>query len=117
MPRFKSIIFYYNSPKIKLFLQKNAKFSSAGGFTPRPPASSGLLPRALPPVPQPPAAGGLAPKSPLAYGGLGLRPQTPNIAPNCEFLVTRLPAAFLFTKRAGHVIKVVLCNSLPFQKF
>ena len=29
MPRFKSIIFFYqNSPKIKLFLQKNAKFSS-----------------------------------------------------------------------------------------
>ena len=29
MPRFKSNIFYYNSPKIKLFLQKHAKFSSA----------------------------------------------------------------------------------------
>ena len=26
------------------------------------------------------------------------------------------PAAYLFTKRAGHVIKVVLCNRLPLQK-
>ena len=53
MPRFKSIISYYNSPKIKLFLQKNAKFSSDGGSVPRP----------------------------LASGGWGLRPQTPKIAP------------------------------------
>ena len=47
-PRFKSINFQPNSPKMKLFLQKNAKFSSAGG---------------LPPNPQPPAAGGEAPKT------------------------------------------------------
>ena len=26
------------------------------------------------------------------------------------------PAAYLFTERAGHVIKVVLCNPLPLQK-
>ena len=37
MPRFKSIIFYQNSSKIKLVLQKNAKFSSAGDSAPRPP--------------------------------------------------------------------------------
>ena len=37
MPRFESIIFYQNSTKIKLFLEKNAKFSSAGGSAPRPP--------------------------------------------------------------------------------
>ena len=37
MPRFKSIIFYKNSSKIKLFLQKNAKFLSAWGSAPRPP--------------------------------------------------------------------------------
>ena len=37
MPRFKSIIFYQNSPKVKLFLKKNVKFSSAGGSAPRPP--------------------------------------------------------------------------------
>ena len=37
MPRFKSIIFYQCSPKIKLFLKKNAKFLSAGGSAPRPP--------------------------------------------------------------------------------
>ena len=34
MPRFKSIIFYLTRPKIMLFLQKNAKFSSAGVQTP-----------------------------------------------------------------------------------
>ena len=39
---------------MKLFLQKNAKFSSAGGFAPRPP---------------------------LASGGWRLRPQTPQTAP------------------------------------
>ena len=36
MQRFKSIIFYQNNPKIKLFLQQNAKFSSFGGYAPRP---------------------------------------------------------------------------------
>ena len=29
-------MFYQNSPKIKLFLQNNAKFLSAGGSAPRP---------------------------------------------------------------------------------
>ena len=61
-PRFKSIIFNQNSPKIKLFLQKNAKFSSAWG---------------LPSNPQPPAAGGFAPRPPKQL-------------PHCEFLATRL---------------------------
>ena len=54
MARFKSIIFYQYSPKIKLLLKKNAKFSSAGGLAPRPPVAS---------------------------GGWGLRPQTPKTAP------------------------------------
>ena len=35
MPRFKSIIFYQYNLKTKLFLKKNAKFSSAGSFAPR----------------------------------------------------------------------------------
>ena len=78
MPRFKSNIFYYNSPKIKLFLQKNAKFSSAGGPTPRPPYLRRV--GALLPKPQPLAAGGIAPKPPLASGGWGL-PSDPKIAP------------------------------------
>ena len=26
------------------------------------------------------------------------------------------PAAYLFTKRGGHVTKIVLCNPLPLQK-
>ena len=37
MPYFKSIIFYQYSPKTKLFLKKNANFSSAGSSAPRPP--------------------------------------------------------------------------------
>ena len=74
MPRFKSIIFYQNSSKIKLFLQKNAKFSSAGGFAPRPPYLRRL--GALPTDPQPPEAGGFTPRPPLASGGWGLRPHT-----------------------------------------
>ena len=32
MPRFKSTNFCQNTPKIKLLLQKNEKFSCAGGF-------------------------------------------------------------------------------------
>ena len=77
MPRFKSIICYYNNPKINLFLQKNAKFSSAGGSAPRPPCLRRL--GALLPDPQPPAAGGFAHRPPLAFGGY------------CEILATRLP--------------------------
>ena len=38
MPRFKSIIFYQNSPKIKIFLQKSAKLLSAGNSASRPPS-------------------------------------------------------------------------------
>ena len=68
MPRFKNIIFHQYSPKIKLVLKKNAKFSSAWGSAPRPPITS--------------PAGGSAPRhSPL----------------NCEFLATRLPHFALFT--------------------
>ena len=43
-----------------------------------------------PQTPVPPAAGGFALKPP-ASGGWGLRPQTPQTAPHCEFLATRLP--------------------------
>ena len=50
MPRFESIIFYQNSTKIKLFLKKNAKFSSAGGSAPRSPC----LRRLGAPPPRPP---------------------------------------------------------------
>ena len=62
-PRFKSIIFSQNSPKMMLFFQKNAKFSNTGGSAPRPP---------LPPV-----VGGSVPKPPKQL-------------PHCEFLATRL---------------------------
>ena len=65
---------------MKLFLQKNAKFSSAGGSAPRPPCLLRL--GVLPPNPQPPAAGGFAPRPPLASGGWGRSPQTPQTAPS-----------------------------------
>ena len=66
MPRFKSIIFYLNSSEVKVFSQKNAKFSSF-------------------------AKSGFAPRPPLASSGCGPRPQTPqNSPPHCEFLATRL---------------------------
>ena len=69
MPRFKSIIFYQYSPKIKLFLKKNAKFSSAGGSAPKPPC----------------------------LRRLGVLPPDPQISPlNCEFLATCLPRFALF---------------------
>ena len=57
MPRFKRITFYQNSLNIKLFLQKNAKLSSAGGS---------------PQTPAPAAAGGFASRFP-ASGGWRLR--------------------------------------------
>ena len=62
----KALFFKQNSPKMKLFLQKNAKFLSSGGFAPKPPDPH-----------WPPAAGGSAPRPPKQ-------------PPNCEFLATRL---------------------------
>ena len=67
-PRFKSIIFTQNSPKMKLVLQKNAKFLSAGGSALRPPV--------------PPAAGGLAPRPPK-------QPPIANIWP-CAWITQRV---------------------------
>ena len=62
---------------MKLFLQKNAKFSSLRRLG------------ALPPNPQPPAAGGFAPRPPLASGGFfAASPQ--KAPPPWEFLATRL---------------------------
>ena len=47
MPRFESIDFYQNIPKIKLLLQKNANFFVCWGLCPQ--------------IPVPPAAWGFAP--------------------------------------------------------
>ena len=69
------MFFYQYSPKIKLFLQKNAKISSAGGLAPRPPC----LPR----------QGALPPDAPFLRR-LGASPPTHNTAPQCEFLATPL---------------------------
>ena len=65
MPRFKSIIFYQNSPKIKLFWQKNAKILSA--------------------------ALGAPPPDSRASGSWGFCPQKPKTTPHYEFFATRLP--------------------------
>ena len=86
MPCFKSNIFYYNNPKIKLFLQKNAKFSSAGGSAPRPPYLRRV--GALLPKPQSLAAGGIAPRPPLASGGLRAPPKI--ASPIANFFGTHL---------------------------
>ena len=71
----KALFFNQNSPKIKLFLQKNAKFSSAGGSARTLPCLRRL--GDLPPNPQTPAAGGFAPRP-------------PNSPPHSEFLAMRL---------------------------
>ena len=72
MPRFKSIIFYQYSPKIKLFLKKNAKFS-----TPDPRASGGW---------------GLSPQTPNSLWQLG---------DNCKFLAMCCPHFALCINRMG----------------
>ena len=74
----KALLFYQNSPKIKVILEKNAKYSSAGGSAPRSPCFRKL--GAFPPDPQPTAAGGFAPTPTLASGALWLRPR-PQISP------------------------------------
>ena len=60
MPRFKSIIFYQYSRKIKLFLKKKMQnFKALGALPPDPRASGGWS---------------FAPRPPIASGGWGLRP-------------------------------------------
>ena len=87
-PRFKSIICYQNSPKIKLFLQKHAKFLSAGGTASRPPASGGW--KLFPQTPSLRRLGAL-PSDSQWLRRLGALPQDPpNHTPHCKFLATRL---------------------------
>ena len=90
---FETVVFYQNGSKITLFLQKNAKFSSA-------------VPSAVG-TPGFPAAGGLAIR-PTASSGKGLCPQVPNslrrldATPpdpqnstlHCEFLAARLTVVY-----------------------
>ena len=77
---------------MKLFLQKNAKFSSAGGSAPDPRASGGwgLCPQtpslqqlgASPPDPHwPAAAGGSAPRSPQTAPPLRISGYAPKLEP------------------------------------
>ena len=77
MPRFKSIIFYQYSPKIKLFLKKKCKIFKGWGLRFQTP----MLPK----------TGGVAPRPLIASGSWGLCPQTSKTAPNCKFLATCLP--------------------------
>ena len=69
MPRFKNINFYQNIPKVKLFLQKNAKFF--------------LVLVASPPDPR------------ASNGSWGFRTQAFKTSPHCEFLATRLVVLLL----------------------
>ena len=58
---------------MRLFLQKNAKFSSAGGSAPTPPCLQRL--GALPSNPQPPAAGSFAQTAPPPLRISGYAPE------------------------------------------
>ena len=68
-PRFQSIVFYQNSPKIKLFFQKEAKFLGAGGL-----ATPNGLRRLGPPLPHPQNSLTIG----VARGTHGARPPSPN---------------------------------------
>ena len=93
----KTLFFYQNSPKIRLFLQKMQNFRRLG---------------APPPNPVPPEAGGSAPKPPDS-GGWGLRPQTPKTAPHCEFLATRLIKSLSFRTFLTTSLHVIWSLDLP----
>ena len=70
MPCFRSIIFYQNSPKTKLFLKKKCKIFKRWG---------------------------LCPQTPNSLRRLGAPPPDPRNSPlNCEFLASRLPHFALF---------------------
>ena len=68
MPHFKSMNFYQNISKIKLFLQKTANFFCAGGSTPDRRASS---------------------------DSWGFHPQSPKAFPHCKFLAMHLMVLLL----------------------
>ena len=76
MPRFKSTIFYYNNPKINLFLQKMQNYRALGAPRPDPHASGDW---------------GLRSQTPIGLRRLGVPPPAPKTVPHCEFLATRLP--------------------------
>ena len=88
MPCFKSIIFYYNNPKINFFCKKRKIFErwELRPQTPLPPAAGGFATRT-------PASGGwgLRPQTPIGLQRLGALPPDPQSSPHCEFLATRLP--------------------------
>ena len=95
----KALFFYQNSPKIKLFLQKNAKFLSARGKPSDPRASGGW---------------GLCPQTP-SLRQLGIRPQTPKTAPplkisgyapNYEMITLNFWCLqFCFQKKLHHTVQ------------
>ena len=92
-------------------MQKNAKFSSAGGSAPRPPCLGRL--GALPPNPQPPAAGDEASKPPLASGGWGLSPQTPKTAPPIANFWLRACFKPKILIKGKQVYEVLYMNTIP----
>ena len=103
-----ALFFYQNSLKIKLFLQKNANISSAGGTAPRPPWLRRL--GALPPDPLPPLTGGFAPRPPKQ-------------PPHCEFLGKPLPSVLLcyarilsISIRTAFSNITYICHKIPLQE-
>ena len=79
MLRFKSIISYYNSSKIKLFLQKKMQNFRASGSPARPTCLRRL--GALPPGPQPPTTVGGFQQTPIGFRRLGAPPPDPQNSP------------------------------------
>ena len=88
MSRFKRITFDQNNPKIKLFLQKNAKLSSPGGSAPDPRASGGW--RLCPQITSLRREGASLPVLQWFTADGGSAPRPPKQPPHCEFLATRL---------------------------
>ena len=87
MPRVKSIIFYQNRTKIKLFLQKKCKIFERWGLRPQ----TSMSPAAVGFAPRPTASGGWVLSSWTSNSFRRLRSQTPKTAtPHCEFLATNV---------------------------
>ena len=103
-----ALVFYQNSLKIKLFLQKNAKISSAEFTAPRPPCLQRL--GALPPDPLPPLTGSFAPRPPKQ-------------PPKCEFLDTPLLSVLVcyarilpISIRTAFSNITYICHNIPQQE-
>ena len=88
MPDFHGIIFLKVGPKLSHFAKKIQNFRALGAPPPDLRAFGGL--RFCPQTPSLRRQEALLPDPPIAAGGRGLRPQTPETAlTHCRFLATR----------------------------